>query len=91
MTRKEASVRTLLAEADGCSRLSPRWQSDHNDGYTARVKEPAGHGAIELGWSQISLIMAHIMDAIDKSRALAAIARRVGRNLSSAGMVSRRL
>lgn len=54
------------------------------------MEQSAGHGAIELGWSHIPLIVANIVDAIDKGRALASIARRVGRNLGGAGTVSKR-
>jgi hypothetical protein len=46
------------------------------------VEQPAGHGAVELGWGHIALVVGDIVDAIDESRAFAAVARRVGRNLS---------
>lgn len=65
---------------------SGRWP-DHDNGYPARVKQAARHGAVELGGRHVD-ILGDIVDAVDKSRALSTISRRVGRNLGGSAVVS---
>lgn len=70
------------------SRLAPGWKPNHYDSNTAGVKEPPGHGAIQLRRGQIARVLRDVMDGINESRALPAVARRVGRNFCGAGIVS---
>jgi hypothetical protein len=46
-------------------RLSTSGRSNHDNGYTTRVKEPTRHGTVELGRGQI-LALGNVVDAIDK-------------------------
>ena len=69
-------------------RLATGREANHGNGNSPRVKQPARHGAVELGRGPVVLIVRDIVDSIDKGRALAAIPRRVGRNFSGAENVS---
>lgn len=65
-------------------RLATRRKTNHDDGNTTGMEEPTGHSAVKLGRSHV-LVLGDIMDAVDESRALATVSRRVGRNLGSTG------
>jgi len=52
------------------------------------VKEPARHGAVQLSRGKTVFILWYIVDAVDESRTLAAVPRRVDGNLRRTASVS---
>ena len=67
-----------------CIRFATRRQSDHDDCDPARVEQPPRHCAVQLGRSHVVRVRGHIVDAVNKGGALAAVSWRVGRNLGRA-------
>lgn len=68
-------------------RFASSWRANHDDGYSTRVKEPARHGTVQLSWCKI-LTFGNIVNAVDEGRTPTAITGCVGRNFSSAVLVS---
>lgn len=66
---------------ESASRLATGWKANHDNGDSSRVEQPARHGAVELGWSQVVLIVRDIMDSVDEGRTLAAIPGGISRDL----------
>ena len=51
------------------------------------MKQAAGHGTVKLGWGHGTLTR-DIMDTVDEGAALAAVPRRIGRELGSPACAS---
>ena len=69
-------------------RLAAGWKANHDNCDPPRVEQPPRHGAVQLGRGQVALVFGDIMYPIDEGRTLAAIPRRVDRDLGSAAAVS---